>query len=151
MSENNTTTTEKTRKTTEQKQAEKAAREAAQATRKAAREAALAARTAYASAEEAQAHKPDGEAFSKFVLCKVVSPEGQVCYLWDRDHVNALLNVVKKAGWTTSVNGRGATPEKVKNLLSQLSPEDRATLIAQFVPPTQPTAPTSEKAGRKSR
>lgn len=123
MNENNTP------KTPEEKAAAKAAREAA--------------KQVYTSLDDARASKPTEGSYAKWTLYRVTDPQGEVYYTWNFGREAALLNVVRQAGWTVADEGKAPTKEKVGDLLKQLSDEDRAVLIAQFVP-------TSPKRGRKA-
>jgi hypothetical protein len=49
----------------------------------------------------------------------------------------AIVVAARKAGWSAAEHGKGATKERVGDLLAQLTPKDRAILIAQFVLPTE--------------
>jgi hypothetical protein len=87
----------------------------------------------WASFEEAQQHKPEGD---KVKLWRVADPLGKVVWVWHIHSNSAITVAAKAAGWKSSSAGKPVSKEKVSDLLGQLSPEDRAILIAQFVPAT---------------
>jgi hypothetical protein len=88
----------------------------------------------WATVEEANANKPEGVKASLF---RVAAPDGSVAFWWVRHADMGLALAAKKAGWSASEVGKAPTKEKVGNLLAQLTPEDRAILIAQYVPTTE--------------
>jgi hypothetical protein len=87
----------------------------------------------FASVEEAQPHKP---AHPRFKLFRVMAPDGKVSFVWQDGPKYAIMVAAKAAGWSATELGKAPTKEKVGDLLGQLAPEDRAALLAQYVPPS---------------
>jgi hypothetical protein len=99
--------------------------------------------------EEANAAKPAGD---KRLLYVVTGPDGKALYTWADGGGSALIYVARGLGYQATRHDKAPTREKVAGLLGQLSPEDRALLIRQYVPaPEQPAGPAPEKpTGKKS-
>jgi hypothetical protein len=87
---------------------------------------------------EAREHKPAND---KQRLFRVTAPDGRVAFAWANTGDSALTRVARAHGYTAGSVGKAPTREKVAGLLGQLSPEDQALLIAQFVPPPAGGAP----------
>jgi hypothetical protein len=106
----------------------------------------LAHRGPFSTPEEAQAFKPESEHFK---LYQVTDPQGTVRYTWANGNNSALANVVLAAGWSFSVLGT-VSKDKVAGMLAQLTPEERAALLAQYQEAVP--APAPEKAhGKKGK
>jgi hypothetical protein len=86
----------------------------------------------YSTAEEARPHKPAQTGKFPMRLFRVQSPGGAVVFLWARGHDHAVYSVAKKDGYLATSADKTATKETVAAGLAQLSPEDRAALLAQL-------------------
>ncbi len=87
----------------------------------------------FGSIEQANAGKPSNKYARLF---RVAAPDGSVSFVWAGGTNEAVGVAAKAANWSAAQVGKEASKEKVGNLLAQLSPEDRAILIAQYVPPS---------------
>src|SRR4051794_29156902 len=74
----------------------------------------------FASLDEAKANQPSNP---KYRLISVSGPDGKTQFVWARYRDHALLHVVRKLGFTATEHGKGASREKVSQLLGQLSQE----------------------------
>jgi hypothetical protein len=66
----------------------------------------------------------------------------------------ALARVARSAGWTAVEHGKAPSAAKLAASLRLLSPQERAALLAEFAPesqPDKPTEPAPAKAGRKGK
>lgn len=100
-------------------------------------------RQAFNSLAEASACKPDSD---KLRVLQVTDPAGVVKFTWANDGNGAILQVARAAGYTAAVAGKAPSREKVATLLSQLSAEDRAILIASVTGGTPAPAANSTPA-----
>jgi hypothetical protein len=102
--------------------------------------------------EEATAAK-DSVKLLKVELITVKTAEGKEFHTYANLPDFALARVARKEGWTATVHGKATSKDKVAKALAALSPEDRAILIAAYVPaPTAPPAPAPETGkGRKGK
>jgi hypothetical protein len=100
-------------------------------------------RATFPTLEAAQQGKP---VTGKSRLYQVSGPNGSLFYTWADGAFSALVNAAKAQGFETTPLDKAPTKEKVAGLLGQLSAEDRALLIAQFVPAP---APSADKAPTK--
>jgi hypothetical protein len=92
----------------------------------------------YASEAEAQQHAPTGEAAGKLSLLVVTAPGKDAVYLWGDYTTTALCALARAHGYKSAKVGKPVAKEEVGAMLSRLSPEDRAVLIAQYVPAPAP-------------
>jgi hypothetical protein len=69
-------------------------------------------------------------------LAAVTRGDGTVVYTWGRSKWHALGAAAADAGWTSEWLDKALGKDVLAAGLAALSPEDRAILIAQFVPPT---------------
>jgi hypothetical protein len=100
----------------------------------------------YGTAAEALADKPtDGQ---ERRLYSVTSPDGSVVFTWAAGNGSALIAAARALGFQTAVHAKMPTRDKVAGMLSQLSPEDRAALLAQLGngAPAGAAAPAADKA-----
>jgi hypothetical protein len=108
-------------------------------------------RGAFSSMEAAQLVKPDNDHFRLF---RVTDPAGAVSFTWARDYDRAIAQVARTRGYKAKTAGKAPTREELAGMVAQLSPEDRAVLLAQLGSPsaaTGSTAPVPEKpSGKKS-
>jgi hypothetical protein len=82
------------------------------------------------SRDEALANKPEDAGMKLF---RVSSPDGEmVRYSWAKWGATAMLAVVRQAGWKSESEGKAPDKGKVADLLSRLSEEDRAELLASY-------------------
>jgi len=106
-------------------------------------------RKAFTSLDDARKLTPPSDRFKIFV---VTSPEGKKFYTWSDGYVGALNNVCREYGWTTTTTDKPVTKDSLAAGLASLTPEDRAALIAQFVPaanaPASPTPPAGKGKGK---
>jgi hypothetical protein len=85
--------------------------------------------------EQALAAKPEDNGMK---LYAVANPEGETLgWAYAKWGATATLAVVRKLGWKATSEGKAPTKEKVAGLLSQLSPEDRAALLAEMAAATK--------------
>jgi hypothetical protein len=132
---------ETTNNTTPTNNEDKAQKQAEKEARKKAREAAAA---IYPTAEEAIAGKPEGG--PKASLFHVTDPAGKSHFTWAFMPDIALARVARSAGWSAAEHGKAPNPEKLAATLRLLSPQERATLLAEFASEGQPA-----KTGRKGK
>jgi len=90
-------------------------------------------RSPFGSVEQANAGKPSNKYARLF---RVAAPDGSVSFVWAGGTNEAVGVAAKAANWSAAQVGKDVSKEKVGNLLAQLSQEDRAILIAQYVPAT---------------
>jgi hypothetical protein len=88
----------------------------------------------YASEADAQQHAPTGAGSDKARLFIVTAPGKDAVYLYGRNHGTMIEVVARSHGYRASKVGKPVAKEEVGAMLSRLSPEDRAVLIAQYVP-----------------
>jgi hypothetical protein len=108
----------------------------------------------FASAEQARAAKPDNPHYQ---LLRVTGPEGPSVFFWARGHADALAAQARVLGYRASLAGKPPDKAKLAAQLAELSPEDRAALLAQLggapaapAPATPPTpAPEQPAKGKK--
>jgi hypothetical protein len=109
-------------------------------------------RRVYPSLAEAQKNRPEGK--ESWTLFQVTDPTGRHRWTWANYYSTALWQVAVDAdGYTIISVDELPTKSEVKGMLAALSPEDRAVLIAEFVPaPNSTPAPAPEKApGKKAK
>jgi hypothetical protein len=102
----------------------------------------------FGTVEEARAAKPADR--PKWRLWRVVSPAGQERYLWADGIGHALKQIAQADGYqAVNLDSKPMNPAAVAGILAAMSPEDRAILIAQYVPagPATP-APGKGKGGK---
>jgi hypothetical protein len=100
-------------------------------------------RPIYGSAQEAR-ERP--HANSKWRVFQITTPDGGALYTWAGDLVTAIYNVALAAGYKASSLEQAPSKDKLAASLAALSPEDRAALIALYVP-----APAADKAPPKGK
>jgi hypothetical protein len=86
--------------------------------------------------------------FAGWKLFELRDAQGQVRYTWAPGRSDVMVRAARAAGYVANELGKAATPAKAAAMLAALSPEDRAALIAQYVPapaPAQPSAPPKGK------
>jgi hypothetical protein len=87
----------------------------------------------YATADEAKQHQPTTTSKFPRRLFRVTAPDGKTAFVWARGHDHAFYVVAAKAGWkAASAEKAPATKESVAAALAELSPEDKAALLAQL-------------------
>jgi hypothetical protein len=86
--------------------------------------------------ELADAARPQS---SKLKVFSVTSPDGKTTRWTCSDNNDMALAAAARAdGYTSAVAGKPVSREEGASVLSRMSPEDRAALIAQFVPAPEP-------------
>jgi hypothetical protein len=102
----------------------------------------------FPTVEAAQAAKP---ATGKARLYRVTAPDGSVSFTWAYGAWSAVGNAALAAGYKATTLDKAPTKDSVAAGLAQLSPEDRAILIAQYVPAntTPAPGPAADKTGGK--
>jgi hypothetical protein len=91
----------------------------------------------FATEAEATASKPADEK-GRMRLWKVTDPTGgKTVWVWHAHNGSAIAVAAKKAGWKATTAAKAVSKEKVGDMLGQLSEEDRANLIRQYVPATE--------------
>jgi hypothetical protein len=117
--------------------------------------------------DTAEAAKAAGAVLASQVLYAVTTGDGATAYCWARNASQAFMTVALGKGWKAAPAGTDPRG-KAAAALAQLSPEDRAALLAQFsggagagtadlAPPagagaasgTGPTSPAKGKKGGK--
>jgi hypothetical protein len=84
----------------------------------------------YTSKAEALANKTD----AKYQLFQVSAPGKDAVWVWAKWHQQAVFSAAKAAGYKATTEGKAPDKAKVADMMSRLSDEDRAALIAQYVP-----------------
>jgi hypothetical protein len=100
----------------------------------------VAKRGPFATQEQATTSgKPD----DKSKLFTVTVPGEAATFVWARDHGHALVLLARAKGWSSGMAGKPVNKDQLVAGLAALSPEDRAVLIAAYVP-----APAPAPAGK---
>src|SRR5947209_5254489 len=103
-----------------------------------------AAKGAFPTVEAAQQSKPS----NKWRLYRVTAPDGTACFTWAGGTGSAIINVAKAHGYKAGSLERTPSKDRVAGMLAQLSPEDRAVLVAQFAADNS-TPPPAKAPGKK--
>jgi hypothetical protein len=108
-------------------------------------------RRVYHSLDDAQKHRPEGK--EKWYLLQVTDPTGRNRWTWAPYWERALWQVAADEDHYSVIDVADLpTRGEVGGMLAALSPEDRAVLIAKFVPaPNSTPAPTPEKGPGKKK
>jgi hypothetical protein len=88
-----------------------------------------ASRKPFDSVEAAQAAKPQSE---KLRMYRVTDPDGTIRFTWADGGWGAVVNVTRGLGFKASRMDRIPNKNEVAGMVAQLSPEDRAALLAQL-------------------
>jgi hypothetical protein len=88
----------------------------------------------YASAEETRAAGKPAD-HPKWRLFHVTNPEGVEVFIWAYSASLALWAVTKPLGW--KVGSPDASAAWLETMLDNMSDEDRAALLAKYVPATK--------------
>jgi hypothetical protein len=97
--------------------------------------------TVFGTAEEARAAKP--EKHPKWKVWKVAGPNGAERYLWADGVGHALRQIALADGYAAACLDKQVNKATLAAGLAALTPEERAILIAQYVP--APAAPKKTK------
>jgi hypothetical protein len=85
----------------------------------------------YTSLDEARkAGRPEGH--DKWSLFKLTDPAGDAVYVWAYSVSLAMLAVARKQGW--KIGTADASAARVESALDNMSAEDRAALLAKYMP-----------------
>ena len=100
--------------------------------------------------EEAQAAKPGDD---RMRLYKIVWPGEPAAFVWTDGPWNATVMVARTKGVRATVLEKVVTPEKMAELMKQITPENRRALEALLAAAPAPAAPPAGKApaGKKTK
>ena len=109
------------------------------------------ARQVFPTLAEAKANQPAGKSAKERVI-EVLKDGKSVGFVWAGNAGKGLLAVARRDGYTAKIaEPKGAGPltkEKIGSALSAMTDEDRAILIAQYVPIPAPAPVDSPAPGK---
>jgi hypothetical protein len=97
----------------------------------------------YATLEEARANRPEGK--ENWWLWQITDPAGEHRWTWAPHGERAMWHVVEADDWTVIDVESVPSKAEVAAQIAALSPEDRAALLARYLPAASAPAPAKGK------